>query len=575
MIEKSDKYYFLDAPRFLDVGGISIIGRPKFFLPEIERKKVESFVSQLYSTNNWISSQYLLSENGKALDTDSLVRRAIEIKLNLMFKEGFSIAGSNPRTVEYINKRFFELGIAQSQPMDLFLKDVAHSFIRNANAFIYKKRNNDNSSGFRRIVNNVEVEPISALFEIPSETVVYKINNNKVTSWGQDFSTISGYMTTKIETEFKPSDVLHMYRSRKSGFIFGTPDLVPVLDDVRALRQIEENIQMLIYQHIYPLYHYKVGTDAAPAREIKDANSGNKTEIDVVTDEINAMPPEGLFVTSHRHQIDVLGAEGEALKAKEYLDYFFQRVLIGLGVSQVDIGIGNSSNRSTSDTISKNLIDQVKGYQREFESFINNYIINELLLEGNFKFNPLTKQNIVFLTFNEIDLDKKIKQENHLANLFNTNALTHGELRVDLGRDVLSESERRDLHVNLVEIPKIVAKGEVNMEKGAGAESAISATANPSNQHSDTFTKSKELLVLALDTEKEKDAWNIVLSGYFDSFTNLASLSKDLSEEDFLFISTITNRFKNKKPSIELLEELDKVGAKVIVDYFFIENFTK
>ena len=44
---------------------------------------------------------------------------------------------------------------------------------------------------------------------------------------------------------------------------------------------------------------------------------------------------------------------------------------------------------------------------------INEDIINELLLESNFNFDPLDEENIVYFKFKEIDLELQIKKENH------------------------------------------------------------------------------------------------------------------------------------------------------------------
>jgi hypothetical protein len=60
----------------------------------------------------------------------------------------------------------------------------------------------------------------------------------------------------------------------------------------------------------------------------------------IVTDRPASVPAE-------RHEIKAIGAEGRALRAEGYLSYFKQRIFAGLGVSAIDMGEGDTSNRST------------------------------------------------------------------------------------------------------------------------------------------------------------------------------------------------------------------------------------
>jgi hypothetical protein len=205
------------------------------------------------------------------------------------------------------------------------------------------------------------------------------------------------------------------------------------LDDIRALRKIEENVELLIYQHLFPLFQYKVGTAEAPA----GITETGQREIDVVRQEIQFMPSEGGIVTPERHEISTVGVEGRALRAEAYLEYFKKRVISGLGISAVDLGEGSTSNRSTADNMSRNLIDSVKNVQQIMESFVNQYIFNELLLESTFGDDVLNEENIVKLKFKEIDVDSQIKKETHLADQFSKDMITHDEGRRRMGYEPL------------------------------------------------------------------------------------------------------------------------------------------
>jgi hypothetical protein len=103
--------------------------------------------------------------------------------------------------------------------------------------------------------------------------------------------------------------------------------------------------------------------------------------------------------------------------------------------------------------MSRNLVDDVKLYQRTWEKFVNEYIIKELLLESTFE-NPLDEGNIVYLRFNEIDVDAKIKVQNHATQLFTTNGITHSEYRRSIGREPFSDEDWEDSFWTLIEEPR-------------------------------------------------------------------------------------------------------------------------
>jgi hypothetical protein len=145
--------------------------------------------------------------------------------------------------------------------------------------------------------------------------------------------------------------------------------------------------------------------------------------------EIAMMPSEGGIVVPERHKIDILGTEGRALRAEQYLEYFKKRVIAGLGCSEVDFGYGDSSNRSTADTMSQNMKDGVKDFQKIMEYFVTEKMFDELLVESNFGDDVLNDENRVYLKFREIDLDVQVKVANAYADLLNKNMITWDEAR--------------------------------------------------------------------------------------------------------------------------------------------------
>ena len=369
-------------------------------------------------------AEYNLAEVGRIEDTDSYARQSFDKKVALMFKEGWNVIGPNARVIKYIQTRFAQMARASGTPTDQLFRQVGSSLIRKSNAFLIKVRKTEASGGSvrREPGRRGSLKPVAAYFIVPAETMEYETTGNKISKWRQR-------MPNGDFQEHDPGNIVHFYYDRKDGFVFGTPTIVPVVDDIRALRKIEENIELLIYQFLFPLFQYKVGTEAAPAGITETGES----EVDVIKREIQFMPTEGGIVTPERHEIKAVGAEGRALRAEGYLDHFKKRVFAGLAISAVDMGEGETANRATADNMSRNLIDSVKDFQQVMEIFVNEHIIAELLLESTFGTDVLDAENRCWIKFKEIDIDQQIKREAHIVDQFNKHAVTWPELRRRMG----------------------------------------------------------------------------------------------------------------------------------------------
>lgn len=407
------------------IRSVSPTTRPISQIPIVKPNVLTYSQSFTGSRGAFISSPYDLADISKAEDTDCFIRQAFQKKEGLMFKEGVSFKGTNKATVRYIKTRFAQIAQATGVPFPLLLKRIARSLIRTSNAFIIKKRDVKASGGrLRRTPDGKELKPIAGYFPVAPETMKAEIDKEtgRIKKWQQ-------CLPDGKKRDFGVDDVVHFAIDKREGFLFGVPTVVPVLDDVRALRQIEENIELLIYQHIFPLFHYKVGTESAPAGYTEE---GVK-EIDAIKSAVRLMPSEGAIITPERHEITAIGVEGRALRAESYLTHFKKRVYAGLGVSEIDMGDGSSTNRATANTLSRALVDSVKSIQDDLEVQWDHKIINELLLESTFGIDVLEEDNSVHIVFSEIDVLNKMEQEKHAAELFVKNGLTWDEFRNKLG----------------------------------------------------------------------------------------------------------------------------------------------
>jgi hypothetical protein len=257
----------------------------------------------------------------QAVDTDSYVKQATLKYKELFWKEGWSITGENSEAVAYLHQRIDFMEMAMRRPFIDFLTEVADHLIKFSNVFIVKARG-DMSEYFPQKLNPVNAgQPIVGYYLIPTEQVRIlrdKFNRPKAYQQQTDPTT---YGPTDKDPVWTAERVIHLHFDRKTGRAFGTPFMSSVLDDVIALRQLEEDIQNLVHRELFPLYKYKIGTAEQPAEpeEIEDAAF-----------QVENMRSEGGLILPYRHDVEVIGANNASLDAANYLNHFKERVAIGL-----------------------------------------------------------------------------------------------------------------------------------------------------------------------------------------------------------------------------------------------------
>jgi hypothetical protein len=396
--------------------------------------------AQTYSGGRGMYSppEYDLAEIGVIEDVDGYVAQSFQKKLGLMFKEGFEFISQNKKFLKYYEDRHAQISKASGIPTSELLRRTCASLIRVSNAFLIKVRQEDASGGkIRTDASGKTLKPVAAYFPAAPETMRVDIDqkSGKIMGWRHQLPNGQTYK------DFPPENVVHFTINKREGFIFGTPTLIPVIDDIRALRQIEENIELLVYQHLFPLFHYIVGTETAPAGYTEQGDR----EIDVAKREIRYMPSEGGIITPERHEIKILGAENKALRAEIYVEHFKKRVIAGLGISSVDLGEGDTANRATANTMSRALIDTVKSIQDQFEAQWDQLISQELMLEApQFGDEIFADDEFPELEFNEIDIDNRIERDKHALEMFKGFALTYPELREKLSLPPIKLPENAD-----------------------------------------------------------------------------------------------------------------------------------
>lgn len=518
------------------------------------------------SSTDYEDPEYDFSTIATAYDTDSYIRQGIDKYIDQIFKEGWTIYGKNQDTVAYIKQRLNYMASATNTPVDQFLIEIAEDIVKYSNCIIAKSRVNDTSVLPQGInISGIDgKQPIGGYFcvNVPSMKVK-RDEYGTVEGWKQE---VEGASDT---VEFAPEDIIHIYYKREKGNAFGTPLLSPVLDDVRALRQAEENVLKMMYRNIYPFIHAKVGTDESPAVQ---------TEIDEIQEALEGMEVEGGLATSERVELGTV-ALNNVIDAKPYLEYFESRVFSGLGVPEVLFGRGDTSNRSTSDDMTSEMSDRIKAIQKVIEVFFNQFIVNELLYEGGY--DPLVnEEDIVKFKFKENDLDTKIKKETHAVYLFEHNAITEDEMRNDLGRDILTDAERQKMFLELITLrSQNISEESTTEENGTAETNNKEQPENQNGKKQSSATKNKnnisiykELLSDQLDTISS-DVLNIC-----DKAINKTISEKSAVTYMFKYITLIKNTIQVMKNELHIATNdnyIDKVERLIFDVKEDICNITK
>jgi hypothetical protein len=385
-----------------------------------------------YNTRtNFEPSPYDFDRIIQAVDTDSYVRQATLKYKELFWKEGWSIAGENADAVAYLHQRIDFMEMAMKRPFIDFLIEVVDSLVKFGNVFIVKARG-DMSEFFPTALSSIDTnQPVIGYYLIPTEQVrILRDKFNRPKAYQQQTDPFT-YSPNDKDPVWTADRVIHLHFDRKTGRAFGTPFLSNMLDDVVALRQLEEDIQNLVHRELFPLYKYKIGTADQPAEP---------WEIDQAEQEIENMRSEGGLILPYRHDVEVIGANQTALDATEYLNHFKERVAIGLGVAPHHLGMMmGGGNRSVTDRLDTALYDKVKQYQKQFAEMVRLHIFNELLFEGGFDpiVNPIEENTSdrCYFKFNEIDVDTQVKKETHIIQKYTNSVITLPEARAELGMD--------------------------------------------------------------------------------------------------------------------------------------------
>ena len=449
--------------------------------------------------NDFASPDYDLSEIKDAINGDSYIKMAIAKYSQLIFKAGYNITSQNDAGAEYLRGRLRMMSFMTSTPMDVLFQQTTDDLVAYSNAFWIKSRQPMTNIGGLTAKGVLDSNPVCGYFRVDPSTM--KIKRDKS-------GTIKQYQQESGQNKkaFKPTDVIHFYIDKPGGAAFGIPRINAALEDVKLLRKIEGNVLNLIYRFAVPIYQMKVGLPQA------GYNATDK-EITEAKSEVEKMASDGILVTNEKTEFKSLGAEGTALDASGYLNYFEKRVFTALNMSEAMMGRGGS--KSDADSMEEQVHDTVKYIQSRFAIFIQEMVFNELLLEGGY--NPIiNEQDIALFQFNEINNETRVKMETHFLNQFQGNAITFEEMRQRTGMRADSVDESR-LFANMIQQPNAIGLIQAKTASTGSGDSpgkdpkakdnsgTIKNTMQPQNQNGKSSAHIKEMTESVDTTTTDKN----------------------------------------------------------------------
>ena len=420
---------------------------------------------------------YDLNEIKNAADTDSYLRMAIKKYSELFIKSGYIFKGRRDEPIQYLKSRLRLMSYMSNNAFDQLLRETCYDLVKFSNAFWIKTR-----------VDNIPFIKANGITN--SGKVVggyFRVDPAQMQIQFDDKGSLKGYKQVtpgNREKKFDIDDVIHFTFDREPGSQWGTPRWIAALEDIRILRKLEGENMAIAYRYAIPITQAQVGL-------AQNGMGGTKKEIDDTRRELEHAPMDGMLVTNERLNFKVIGVEGNAIDLTPSLSYHEKRVFSALNTSEAMMGRGGS--KQDADSMEEQIHNAVKDNQINFAIQFQHEVITELLLEGGF--NPIINEaDIVSLSFNEINLDTKVKTENHIINKFQTNAITFEEMRNELGMDRQDVDESR-LYANMIEQCNAMEQIQVNHENAlelATVTAKLSQQTNNSSNSSGTKSTSSK-----------------------------------------------------------------------------------
>ena len=386
---------------------------------------------------------YIISNAKK---TDGYIARASKNFLQKSLKTGFYFDGFDDNFALKINEKFESLILRSGYSVRGFLRECLKNYIDFSNVYIYKSYALDKNKN----------EYLKQILVMPSiGWTIKKTIGSKVLEWTFDNGSESHVYTNE--------EIIHITFNKENHEVFGTPFMMPTLEDVQILREVEARAFEDYFDSTIKKTLVRVGDKNMPATE-NQLNEARRAVND--SGDLNDIVISGICT------VEVL--QPSYVNPETVLKASKERVMSGLQSSATQMGVTGSAGRQDADTQNSNTSVSVEDFQENLEDALNPTLIRELIIEEtNKEVDCKTKVEFKFLqTF-----DEQERKEKHYTHLFVSGVLDLNETRNSIGRNPQS-----------IDINKTYTK-LYQSEPNGSAENA----SNPKNQYGSTGTTKKSV----------------------------------------------------------------------------------
>lgn len=422
-------YTHIDEPREATASGIKSLMTFKPLPDPVGIKLSSSRRATAVQAGQPIDAETDFLTAASAYWVDSYVRRAVDEYVNLVLKGDYAIKGRNPQAVEYIRLRLRTLKKSCGNSFNQIVHMLAYCVVLFGNAFLVKApfKGKTPIPGLT-LKPGPGVKPVGGLFWVHPALMKAQVNDKgEITEW---IYTVDG----QERARFKPADIIHVTYSKPPNILYGQPFFLPVLEDIRTLRQLEYQTIMLVNRYLHPIIHVRKGIT-------KDGRLVGKIDPDDIADLedlIRSMSADGTLITAADVVLDVHGMDGQTLDVSPILSYWKKRGFGGLGLSALIMGEG-VAGVATADSLTAEMHDMAQAFQRVIALAINDEVLFDMLLEGGF--DPITNEDEAHFEFSPIAVDEAIKVRNQTIQEWFAGEMSHDEFRRRMGDDPMSDGD--------------------------------------------------------------------------------------------------------------------------------------
>lgn len=388
---------------------------------------------------------------------DGYIHRAVVRLRNLVVGSGVSIEG-DAEVVRYLNERFLIAQQVCGIGWNELVNQLAFDFVLYGNAFAVKAYTGKLEAVFGRRIRVPRA--VAALYPVSPRYLTPMTSNEsgEVVAWTLRVSSQFGRTVVK---KIAAGDVVHLAYNR-TDYLYGVPPLVSVVEDVRALRQVEEDVLRLVHKYAHPLLHI-----ATP--DTLGYGEGLRADMQELAYQVNTMVEDGVLITMPGQEVRMIGAESFALRVEPYLDSFKRRVFAGLGMSEVMLG-DRPEPLERQVELERQLRDTVEDMQRQLGWELQQRLIRPLLDEAGYR-------NVrVWLEFPKPDRQAELRVMTVLANLYALNVLSSAEVRQMMG--ISEPLDKRDTYNWNVNMPRILEPLRLQMSAAGSTSGSVPGVAS-------------------------------------------------------------------------------------------------